>query len=115
MAEAVGHLLISYWSIVGQKFASLPARSGIRSLSGYFRPFKKKEKKTINLTMTDVHCTKILNCVWLPFCIMILGKVGNNLALGGDVETVYHVVTIIMLQVLGFPSTFPSPPPSLPS
>ena len=39
--------------------------------------------------MSDVQLAKILNRVWFPFGMMILVKVGNDLAPGGIVDTLY--------------------------
>ena len=47
----------------------------------------------MNLTMTDVQLAKILNSVWLPFGMIVLVKVGHNLALGGFVDTLYLAVS----------------------
>ena len=75
--------------------------SGIKSLFSYHRPFLEKNFNSIkflwldtshskiNLTLGDVHNAKTLNCVWQPFGMIILVKVGNNLAPGGIVDTLY--------------------------
>ncbi len=47
----------------------------------------------IDLSVSDVLLAKIFNSVWLPIGMMILVKVGNNLALGGIVDTLYLVVS----------------------
>ena len=43
--------------------------------------------------MRDVLLAKIFNSVWVPFGMMILVKVGNNLAPGGIVDTLYLAVS----------------------
>jgi len=42
-----------------------------------------------NLFINDVPLVNIYNSVWLSIGMMILVKVGNNLALGGIVDTLY--------------------------
>ena len=43
--------------------------------------------------MSDVQFAEILNRVWLSFGMMILVKVGHDLALGGLVDTLYLAVS----------------------
>ena len=43
--------------------------------------------------MSDVLLAKIFHSVWLPIGMMILVKVGNNLAPGGIVDTLYLAVS----------------------
>ena len=43
--------------------------------------------------MSDVQLAKIFIGVWLPIGIMILVKVGNNLAPSGIVDTLYLTVS----------------------
>ena len=47
----------------------------------------------MNLTMSDVQLAKILISVWLPYGMIVLVKVGHNLALGGFVDTLYLAVS----------------------
>ena len=46
----------------------------------------------IYLSVSDVLLAKICNSVWLPIGIIILVKVGNDLAPGGIVDTLYLTV-----------------------
>ena len=46
----------------------------------------------INLSVRNVLLTKIFNSVWLLIGMIILVKVGNDLALGGLVDTLYLAV-----------------------
>ena len=43
--------------------------------------------------MSDVLLAKIFNSVWFPIGMMILVKVGNDLAPGGLVDTLYLAVS----------------------
>ena len=47
----------------------------------------------INLFVNDFLLAKILNSVWLPFGLMILVKVGYNLAPGAIVFTFYLAIS----------------------
>ena len=45
------------------------------------------------MSVSDVLLAKIFNSVWLPIGKMILVKMGNNLAPGGIVDTLYLAVS----------------------
>ena len=45
------------------------------------------------MSVCDVLLAKIFHSVWLPIGMMILVKVGNDLALGGHVDTLYLTVS----------------------
>ena len=47
----------------------------------------------INLFVNDVLLAKILNSVWVPFGLMILVKVGYDLAPGAIVYTLYLAIS----------------------
>ena len=47
----------------------------------------------INFSENDILYAEIFNSVWLPISMMILVKVGNDLAPGGIVDTLYLTVS----------------------
>ena len=85
---------VSHWSVIGQLSVSgnrcmvphwlFQAIFETFSIAGCIKWHYK--------LVSDVQLAKIRNSVWLPFGIMILVKVGYDLAPGGIVDTIHLAV-----------------------